>query len=76
MNNRVTHNRARAQRSGGGNSTAQAYSQTGGGGNNPQVLGGGTISMGSSSGAINNFNNEGNSANKQIQGVNGGNITM
>ncbi|RWR90035.1 hypothetical protein CKAN_01911200 [Cinnamomum micranthum f. kanehirae] len=36
----------------------------------------GDLNMGSSTGATNNFNNQGNHANKQIQGVNGGSIKM
>lgn len=50
--------------------------------NNPQIQGvveianGGNINMGTNSGAKNNFNNQGSRTNKQIQGVNGGNVTM
>ncbi|RWR90034.1 hypothetical protein CKAN_01911100 [Cinnamomum micranthum f. kanehirae] len=64
------------------NQAFNKYAQTGGGQNNPQIQGVGKIAnkgdlnMGSSTGATNNFNNQGNHANKQIQGVNGGSIKM
>ncbi|RWR90030.1 hypothetical protein CKAN_01910700 [Cinnamomum micranthum f. kanehirae] len=58
------------------------YKQVGGGENNPQIQGVGKIAnkgdlnMGYSSGATNNFNNQGSYAEKQIQGVNGGSVQM